>query len=273
MLANFKQTLLRRVVQKTGILCFDLTVEARPGDAHKDVDAESVGAFLEHLQRTRIGKTAEYYSKPGTFFELAVYMTIVEVYGSSLLYPMLGDPARTATGNAGKLRQVDLLMDRDESAIGSRMQKLLDCLRTWDVGGPSRRPWLILEAIGAPIGGRLSSSVFRRYEVKYSSWPFRLRAFYDSPGSIAAAAVAQELIDSPGSIAATALVCGTCSRRSTSCSHRSAGRRFASTSARMPTQPTWWSVSIRMSYTTSASGLLARTLPTSAGKSCCGKLL
>lgn len=70
-----------------------------------------------------------------------------------------------------------------------------------------RRPWLLLEAIAAPIDDqesmlfarsqvlRLSSATFRRYEIKYSSWPFRLRAFYDQPGSSAAAAVAQELLD------------------------------------------------------------------------------
>lgn len=203
-LANFKQTLLRKAVFGVGTVCFDLRGEVPAGDGKAEADSEAVGAFLKDLQQTRIGKTAAYYAKEGTFHELAVFAAILDIYDAELLFPMLGRPSRRASDNAPKPHQLDMLLDTTTSSIGRCLSRLRQCMETWNVGGPSRKPWLILDALGAPLDDDsfmrfarsqvllLSSSVFRRYEVKYSSWPYRLRALYaDKPS---AAGVAEELL-------------------------------------------------------------------------------
>lgn len=208
-LANLKQTVLRRLVFKVGTLCFDhvaASVPAPDSERVPEADDESVGAFLEHLRRTRIGKTAAYYSKDETFFELAVYVKVVDIYDGLLLYPVLGDPYETTDGER-KECPVELLMNKENSSIARCMHELLVCLRVWH-SDDRGAPWLLLDALQAPSGDPafrrfarsqallLSSSVFRRYEVKYSAWPYRLRALYDEPMADSTTVLAQELLAS-----------------------------------------------------------------------------
>lgn len=80
-------------------------------------------------------------------------------------------------------------------------------LRSWRTTGVGRKHLLILDALAAPMADqnymrwsrsqvlRLSSSVFRRYEVKYSAFPYRLRALYADPGSAANTALVEELLN------------------------------------------------------------------------------
>lgn len=206
-LANFKQTLLRKLVYSVGVDCFDLVSasEAAAGDDRVEVDAEAVEATFQHLKHTRISKAAAYYNDPNTFFELGLFAALLDIYDSLLLYPMLGDPIGKSSG--GGACQLDKLMDKTQSAVGQCMDKFLVLLRSWRTTGVGRKYLLILDALAAPMADqnymrwsrsqvlRLSPSVFRRYEVKYSAFPYRLRALYADPGSVANTALVEELLN------------------------------------------------------------------------------
>lgn len=205
-LSNLKQTVLRKLVYNAGIASFDLVADMPERDARLDVDSEAVdGAFLYRVQQTRIGNVAEYYREEKTFHELAILVVLLEIFDGQLMYPMMGDPIGKG-GNIAEQRQLDKLMDQDTSAIGRCMEDLLGALRSWQVGGPTRKPWLLLDALGANLDDndfmlwtrsqvlRLSSSAFRRYELKYSAWPYRLRDLYAMPGATSNTMLANELL-------------------------------------------------------------------------------
>lgn len=207
MLANFKQTILRKLVHSAGIACFDLTADVG-GSAEEgmvQVDGEAGESFFQFIKQTRIGRVAEYYRDGRTFNELVVISIAMGIYDGRLLYPMLGDPVGRADKQSER-RPLNKLLDKEDSAIGHCMEELLGCLQTWNVGGPNRRPWLLLEALGAPVADeefmrwsrslllRLSSSVCRRYELKYASWPYRLHALYSLPDADSTSDLANELL-------------------------------------------------------------------------------
>lgn len=62
---------------------------------------------------------------------------------------------------------------------------MLRLLQSWNHGGPARKPWALLDAVGAPLGQesfarwvrayilRLSSLLFRRYELRLATWPYQ----------------------------------------------------------------------------------------------------
>eukprot|EP00959_Pyramimonas_sp_CCMP1952_P352537 7386061-Pyramimonas_sp.AAC.1 len=79
--------------------------------------------------------------------ELVVYSAILEVTDSYLLYPLLGDAIEDKAADKSKL---DKLLDTD-SVIASFSRGMLDFLDTWNTGGPSRRPWFLLDVLGAPL--------------------------------------------------------------------------------------------------------------------------
>lgn len=66
------------------------------------------------------------------------------------------------------------------------MEQVLGLLRQWSAGGPCRQPWALLAAISAPVRDqaymkfargqilRTSATAMRRYEIRYSDWPYRL---------------------------------------------------------------------------------------------------
>ena len=63
---------------------------------------------------------------------------------------------------------------------------MLHLLTSWNAGGAFRRPWALLDAIGAPVDDpvfmvwsrsqilRLGAALFRRYEQRFSTWPYLL---------------------------------------------------------------------------------------------------
>lgn len=110
-------------------------------------------------------------------------MVILGVYDNHLLHSLMGSPL----SRAGYGRNIlDRLLDERSSVIGECLHQLLHLLQTWRVGGVNREPWLVLEVLGAPATDydfmrfarsqilRIASSVFRRFEANYSTWPFSL---------------------------------------------------------------------------------------------------
>lgn len=181
-LANYKTTLLRKVLHGVGIDCFSPETVADEVK-YMDADSEGLDDYFKHVLRTRARKTKEYYSDKKNFHELGVYVCLLEVSDSTLLYPLLGDTIRNDPTTPSKL---DLLLDPDMSLVATCASELLKLLQTWRVGGRSRRPWCLLEALKAPFDDpafavwtrsqvlRLNSALFRRHELRLSAWPYRL---------------------------------------------------------------------------------------------------
>ena len=67
--------------------------------------------------------------------------------------------------------------------VGKFGEEMLHLLESWNVGGPLRRPWCVLEAAKCPIADtgfvrwsraqilRLNSDEGRRWETRFASWP------------------------------------------------------------------------------------------------------
>jgi len=95
----------------------------------------------------------------------------------------------------------------ETTLVGDALQQFLGLLRSWQAGGPTRKPWLVLDLIAAPLGEEgfrrwsrsqvllLSSSFFRRYDLKFSSMPFMLHVIYSAPDSDKARMTAQRLLN------------------------------------------------------------------------------
>lgn len=187
-LANFKRTLIRRLVHRAGLMCFrcdDATIVQQI-----DVDGVAMENFMDTVNRTRRKKTSDYYSNDGNMHCLAVLTILAEVADSTLLYPMLGDPVPHDEAAPSKM---DLLLNKDQGLIAKCLSDLLSLLDGWLEGGPLRVPWSLLDALKAPVRSeefmrwarsqvlRLNSALFRRYEVRFSCWPYRLYGL-QSPG-------------------------------------------------------------------------------------------
>lgn len=183
LLSNMKRTLLRYAVFRVGI---DSFVRSSPHDAAPpadvNVDDQAASSFLQEVHKSRVQKTREYYQQDRNLHELAVYAVMLETCDSRLLYPLLGDPIKDPELPC----KINLLLNRRQSLIGSCLSGLLHLLQSWSNGGPQRRPWCILEVLRVPAADpnfarwargqilRMCSAVFRRFEVQYSGYPFRL---------------------------------------------------------------------------------------------------
>lgn len=187
LLSNMRKTLLRRVCYKVGHDCFN--VEAGDeGDCLQDIDDAAVGLGAEAANRVRARRTIEYYASEESMRELPVYTVVVGAYDEDLLYPLLGDPVGQGTTQGQS--KLDALLDRNASLVAACANKFLHFLRSWTAGGPSREPWAILDMLACPVEDsnyklfarnqilRLASAIFRRFELKFSSFPFRLHIFF-----------------------------------------------------------------------------------------------
>ena len=192
-LPNFRRTLYRRCLFRLGLDCFTL----QPPKDHADFVDISAGEASEKLREllhgARIKKVRTYYDDDATFHDLAVLTVSVGIFDKHLLYPLLGDKPNEGSGDGQPtLSKVGLLLDQRRSLIGECQKELLSLFGPqWANGGPARKPWAILEAVDAPLRDegfmrrsrgailRLNTSVFRRYEVKYSTWPYKLYALVD----------------------------------------------------------------------------------------------
>lgn len=185
-LGNMRKTLLRRVCYRVGHACFD--VEVGDGDGTEDIDGAAVGLGAEAANRVRARRTIEYYASEERMNELPVFTVLVGTYDECLLYPLLGDPVSQEV--PAKTSKLELLLDRNKSLVGTCAERFWGLLNTWAVGGPSRKPWAILDMLAAPVAEdgykrfarsqilRLGAAIFRRFEVKFSSWPFLLRGLF-----------------------------------------------------------------------------------------------
>lgn len=146
------------------------------------IDEQGSDVFHKVLHQSRIGKASAYYRTETNFHELAVYAVLVEACDARLLYPLMGDPVQ----DPSRQSKLEKLHDRESSLIGACQQEYVHLAESWARGGPHRRPWCILETLNVPLEEpnflmwsrgqlmRLASSVFRRYEVKHSGYPFAL---------------------------------------------------------------------------------------------------
>ena len=108
---------------------------------------------------------------------------IVDIIDSKMMYPLLGDPW---PADDDELSKFENLLDPETSLIGNCFAQLHHLLTSWLVDGGDRRPMLVLEAVRAPMTDqafmrfarsqalRTSSSISRRYDLRYSSWPYPL---------------------------------------------------------------------------------------------------
>lgn len=84
--------------------------------------------------------------------------------------------------------KMEMLLRPSDSKVGVCFQALLGLLREWSIGGAKRRPWCLLDVVGAPVDDerfqrwvrsqvlRLASALFRRYESRLATWPYKLFA-------------------------------------------------------------------------------------------------
>ncbi|CAK0820927.1 unnamed protein product [Prorocentrum cordatum] len=215
-LANFKQSLVRRLIYRVGVdsFCLDLECEAGDGDAdeHVKLDGESRDEFHAMVNRLRNKKIKGYYQCDENCWQLGVYVAILEISGGCLLYPLLGNPIPDDESIPNKM---DVLLDPRNGKVEECFALLLGLLKSWtNREDTSDHPWTVLEAIGAPMESeafqrwtrsqilRLSSALYRRYELRLSSWPYKLYALIsaDDYTEEQRTSLAQELLDADADV-------------------------------------------------------------------------
>lgn len=184
MLRNMRKTLLRAVVYRVGLDCFECG-DMDAADGQIDIDADAVGGSAGKARAVRSRRTAEYYNDEQHIFQLGVFACLIKTYDSLLLYTLLGDDNDGYKG-LGDHCKLDLLLDEKTSNIAECAHQMLEMLRSWRSGGPNRTPWCVLDFLGAPMQDSefmkwarnqivcLGSSVFRRFETKYAALPYSL---------------------------------------------------------------------------------------------------
>lgn len=91
LLEMLKRTLLRRVIYSVGIDCFDEECD-EDFDRTVQVDDEASGEYFQKLKKSRVAKTSTYYREKDTFWQITIYVCLVQIYDKGLLYGMFGDP-------------------------------------------------------------------------------------------------------------------------------------------------------------------------------------
>ncbi|CAK0877526.1 unnamed protein product [Prorocentrum cordatum] len=209
-LPSFKRTLVRRILRRVGLDCFvDTTKEGELdglGGQQFGVDQEGTDAFFKHIIRVRTKKVRDYYADDRNMYKLVVFTAVLEASDGNLLYPLLGDAIKDKAEEKSKL---DTLLGED-SVIGRCSQDVLGLLDSWSTGDRTRRPWMLLDILGAPLTDqvfsrwargqivKLTTVMRRRYESRFSAWPYR---FYPLSHGRSTEAdkkrVAREALDAP----------------------------------------------------------------------------
>lgn len=183
LLPALKKSLLRKVIMNWGVASLDV-LEAcgtvTPDDTH-DVDRDAfAGARMAELNGIRIGRLQTYYGTQRTWMELAVLVPVLDC-SDEMLFHMLGGQDRLRPPG----KTVDMVK-RNENVIGTALQKMLQLAERWSSDDPTRSPWCLLDAVGAPKHDQAykkwaraqimkAASVWgRRYEGKFSSTPYAL---------------------------------------------------------------------------------------------------
>ncbi|CAK0846087.1 unnamed protein product [Prorocentrum cordatum] len=169
--------------------------------------------FMQLAQGARVRTVRKYYDDDSTFWDLAVLTIVTTVFDYHLLYPVLGDSAAVdLTERQSKFSKTDILLDRHGTRIGACLFEFKRLLGPcWSQDSPARMPRSMLDVVGAPLTDdgfmkpsrgamlRLATSTFRRYEVKYSTWPYKMYKMIDSGAADdEKQRVAQSLLDAPG---------------------------------------------------------------------------
>ena len=148
-LANFKMTLVRRLFHRVGLDSFIHDFRADDDDeddakhaAHEDREAGE--NFFQVMNRVRAKKIKEYFEADENMWQLGVYVAILEVSDSALLYPLMMDPIQDDESKPGKL---DILLDPEHSRVKECFRSLLALLSEWRNREVTNHPWAVLEAI------------------------------------------------------------------------------------------------------------------------------
>lgn len=184
LLMNMRKTLLRRCVHGLGLDAFQFAQSGNATEPSCDIDdAAATEAYHELVNKSRLQKTQAYFANPRSMHELVVYCAILAAADENLLYPFMHDCLQDDTTGASKM---EMLLHPMESKVGVCFRSLYDLLAMWTTGGARRRPWCLLDVVGAPMEDseflvwvrsqvlRLAAALFRRYECRLSGWPFKL---------------------------------------------------------------------------------------------------
>lgn len=179
--ANMKKTLLRSCADKVGLDAFGRG--AVGGTAHEgleEVDAAASDNYNDIVNKTRMSKTRAYFADARSLHELAVYVVVLDVVDTHLLFPFLGDALQEGNA-ASKPRKLEFLLHPTESKIGKCLHDLQALLANWTAGTAAPQAWCLLDVLRAPLQDesflrwarsqlvRLSSALFRRYEVRFTA--------------------------------------------------------------------------------------------------------
>lgn len=185
LLMNMQKTLLRRCAQGLGLDAFQYAPVSGAAAAMMEVDEAAMEKFYDLVNKSRLDKTRMYFAEPRTMHELVVYCVILDAADDNLLYSLMDDALHDSGERPSKM---DLLLRPSSSKVGKCAQSLHNLLCEWGAGGARRRPWCLLDVVRAPLEQeqflrwarsqvlRLTSALFRRYESKFASWPYKLYA-------------------------------------------------------------------------------------------------
>lgn len=179
-LPGMQRMLTRMVVEGLGMQRLFGDVVTGPPETACGADDAARADFYKELNGIRAHRAAEYFNNPKTKLELGVLVVALGV-ADRLLYSLLGGVDRQHP-----LGKVSALVQREAGLVAEVLGGFLHLLDGWDVGGDLRRPWCVLDILGAPVRDasfaqwsrsqilRLAAALHRRYETKYAAWPFAL---------------------------------------------------------------------------------------------------
>lgn len=181
LLPAMQRTLTRVVIKGLGLqhLFNDISIPAPTTEALEGDDAAKA-EFFKELTGVRASRAAEYFANPTNKFELGVLVVVVGV-ADRLLYALLGGVSRDAPPC-----KVSTLLHRQGGLLAEVLADLLTLLDRWLVGGALRKPWCVLDILGAPVDDldfalfarsqilRTAAAIHRRYEAKFADWPYKL---------------------------------------------------------------------------------------------------
>lgn len=190
LLPNMRKTLVKQVVHGLGACPFAAQPATQAADSRLDAEAAARADYITELNAVRARRANEYLNDASKMQELAV-LTIVLGVADQLLFELLGGIDRSAP----PCKAPDLLR-RESSIIGRVLSEMLQLFDEWAAGGQLRRPWCVLDLVGAPLKDqafakwsraqivRLTASLCRRYEYKFAAWPYRLFRTTDGDWSL-----------------------------------------------------------------------------------------
>ena len=183
LLPSMKKSILRKILGNWGVASLSGVGNTDGGIASElsqDVDREAFEASMTEASSIRINRVLKYYADPTTWQELVVLVCVLEA-SDEMLYHMLGGQDRLHP--PGKVMD---LVKREANIVGVALQNMQRLLEQWSTDDECRRPWCLLDAVQAPLHEqkfkswaraqilRAASVWSRRYEQKFSSYPFSL---------------------------------------------------------------------------------------------------